>query len=196
MEHKPISAHSIALGVLALCFLAGITGGCLLSARGGAAADSAVTDYLSPLAQGVVSQPSVGRALLDAFLYPAICFVLGFAIPGVVLIPVTVTARGFFLAYAVASCARVFGAMNGVLVSFALIGLPLLLSLPCLFLLGSQGLLGSYALLRTALRTPAPPVADRKSFARFGVSLCALTAAAASEIFICPLLASIVATRL
>lgn len=197
MEKKPfkaLSPYSIALGVVALAFLAGITGGCLLSVQGGAAADGAVAEYLSPLAQNTLPQPSVSRALISAILYPALCFVFGFAIPGIVLIPLTVCARGFFISYAVASCARVFGASGGTLFSLSLLGPPLLLSLPCLFLLGAYGLLGSRALLGSALKRPSAPI--KGNFLRFGIALCALAASAAVEIYLCPLLATFAAATL
>ena len=193
---KPVSSYSIALGVVALAFLIGVTGGCLLSVRGGAAADGAVAEYLSPLAGSDLPQPSAVRALTDAVLYPALCFLLGFAIPGVALIPLTVCARGFFLAYAASSCVRVFGAVSGTFFSFSLFGLPLLLSLPCLFWLGTHGLLGSQALLWSALKRPAAPLRGKESFLRFGLALCALAAAAAVEIYVCPMLATFAAAKL
>jgi hypothetical protein len=193
---RPLSSYSVALGVIALAFLAGITGGCLLSLQGGAAADGAVADYLSPLAGTAVPRPSVVRALMDTVLYPALCFLLGFAIPGLALIPVTVCARGFFLAYAISSCARVFGAAGGTALSLALLGLPLLLSLPCLFWLGAHGLLSSHALLGSAMRKPGVPFKGKDSFYRFGLALCALAASAAAEIYVCPALATFVSAKL
>ncbi|MDR0325637.1 MAG: stage II sporulation protein M [Oscillospiraceae bacterium] len=195
-QRKPLSSYSIALGIVALAFLIGVTGGCLVSVQGGAAADGAVAEYLSPLAQSAVPRPSVSRTLISAVLYPALCFAFGFAIPGVALIPLTVCARGFFLAYAAASCARVFGAAGGTLLSLSLFGLPLLLSLPCLFWLGAHGLLGSHSLLRSAMRKPAAPIKVKEEFFRFGMALCALAASAAVEIYVSPLLATLVAATL
>jgi hypothetical protein len=194
--NKPLSAYTIALGVIALTFLAGLTAGCLLSVRGGEAADGAVADYLSPLVQSAVPRPPAGRVMLNTFLYPALCFALGFAIPGVALIPLTVFARGFLLSYAAASLVRVFGAAGGTFFSLSMLGLPLLLSLPCLMLLGTHGLLDSTALLKSARRRVGVPIDAKAGFRRFGFVLCALAAAAAVEIYLAPLLATLVAQRL
>ncbi|MCL2003369.1 MAG: stage II sporulation protein M [Oscillospiraceae bacterium] len=190
---KPLSAYSIALGVVAVAFLAGITGGCLLSVLGGETADGAVTEYLSPLTHGVLPQPSVSRVILNALLYPTLCFALGFAIPGVALIPAAVFARGFFLSYAVASFARVFGATDGTLFSLSLLGFPLLLSLPCLLLLGTHGLLDSVSLLKSARRRTGALLNVKAGFTRFGIALCALALAAAAEYYLAPALAAVAA---
>ncbi|MCL1807022.1 MAG: stage II sporulation protein M [Oscillospiraceae bacterium] len=197
MERKfPLSSYSVALGTVALAFLAGITAGCLFAARGGAEADGAVADYLLPIAGNIVPGPTVGRALMDVVLYPALCFLFGFAIPGVVLIPVTVCARGFFVSYAIASCARVFGAWNGTVFSLSLMGLPLLLSLPALFWLGAQGFLNSKELLGSALRKQNVSIKGKENFRRFGVALSTLVAAAAAELYLSPLLATYAASKL
>ena len=193
---NPITSYSIALGVIALAFLAGITGGCLLSAQGGAAADSAVSEYLFSLAQSGFPRPAVRQVLSGTLLYPALCFILGFAIPGIALIPLTVCARGFFLSYAVASCARVFGGGDGVLFSLALLGIPLLLSLPCLFWLGTHGMMGSMTLLGSVRKKPVKPIKAKEGFIRFGIVLCALAAAAAVEIYISPVLANLAVQKL
>jgi hypothetical protein len=192
---KSLSSYSIALGFIALAFLAGLTGGCLLSVRGGEAADGAVAEFLSPLAQSAVSRPSVGLVLLNTLLYPALCFIFGFAIPGVALIPLTVFARGFLLSFTVSSFARVFGAADGTLFSLSLFGLPLLLSLPCLFWLGTHGLLDSAALLGSARRRTGAPMDVKAGFTRFGFALCTLAAAVVAEIYLAPLLATAVAQR-
>jgi hypothetical protein len=195
-KNQLLTPYSIALGVIALAFLAGITAGCLMSVLGGETADGAIAGHLEPFAGNSVPMPSVGTTLLNTLLYPSLCFLFGFAIPGVALIPLTVCARGFFLAYAASSCVRVFGAGLGTLFSFSLFGLPLLLSLPCLFWIGTNGLLGSYSLLGSAVKKPAVPIRGKDHFLRFGIALCALAVSAAVEILISPMLASYVAAKL
>jgi hypothetical protein len=199
MEHKPIkplSSYSIALGVTAVAFLAGITAGCLLAVHGGMTADQTVSDYLLPIAGNPVARPPVGRVLLNTALYPLLCFFFGFAIPGIVLIPAAVCARGFFLSYAIACFARVFGAADGTLFSLSLMGIPLLLSLPCLFWLSTHGLLSCRSLFGSGARKPIPPVRSREHALRFTVVLCVLAVSAAVEIFLCPLLATLSASML
>ncbi|MDR1669738.1 MAG: stage II sporulation protein M [Oscillospiraceae bacterium] len=196
MEHKTISAHSIALGVLALAFLAGIVTGCLFSVQGGDAADSAVKEYLTAFAGSAVDPPSVARVLADTVLYPVVCFILGFTIPGVLLIPLTVAFRGFLVAYTVASCVRVFGSLDGILFSLSLLGIPLFICLPCLFILGTSSLLTSHALFHAAIRRTKTTVISKRSFSRLAAALCVTAAAAASEWLLCPVLTRLVAGRL
>jgi uncharacterized membrane protein SpoIIM required for sporulation len=134
--------------------------------------------------------------MLNTFVYPILCFALGYSIPGVALIPAAICAKGFFLSYAVASCVKVFGAEDGVFFSLSLLGPHLLIGLPCLFLLGTHGLLGSVWLISSIKRKPAPPMRAKESFLRLGAVLCALAVAAAIEIFCSPVLASMAASRL
>jgi uncharacterized membrane protein SpoIIM required for sporulation len=190
-----LSAHSVALGIIALAFLAGIVGGCFLSVRGGAAADGAVADYLSPLAGSAIPRPAIGRVIINTFIYPVLCFALGYSIPGIALIPAVICTKGFFLSYAVASCVKVFGEESGILFSLSLLGPHLLITLPCLFLLGTYGLLGSIGLLSSFRRRAAAPMKTKESFMRFGIIICALAAAAAVEIYCSPALASLVASK-
>jgi uncharacterized membrane protein SpoIIM required for sporulation len=188
-----LSSYSIALGIVALAFLAGIVGGCFLSVRGGPAADAAVLEHLSPLADAGNTRPGFAWVIVNTFIYPVLCFALGYSIPGVALIPAAVCARGFFLSYAVASCVRVFGTEGGALLSVSLIGPHLLISLPCLFLLSAHGLLGSAGLISSVRRKPAAPIRAKESFLRFGAVICALTAASAVEIYFSPVFANFVA---
>jgi uncharacterized membrane protein SpoIIM required for sporulation len=192
-----LSSHSIALGVIALAFLAGIVGGSFLSAGGGLEADAAALDYLAPLAGGEIPKPNTLWVLINTFTYPVLCFALGYSIPGIALIPAAIGVKGFFLSYAVASCVKVFGTESGTLLSLSLIGPHLLISLPCLFLLGTYGLLGSAGLLSSfRRRTASVSIKTKDNFLRFGIVLCVLAAAAAVEIYASPALASLVAARL
>ncbi len=196
MEHKTISTYSIALGVLALAFLMGIAAGCLYSLQGGDTADAAVREYLSVFAGNAIHAPSVGRVLADTVLYPAVCFVLGFTIPGVLLIPLMVAFRGFLVSYTIASCVRVFGSLDGILFSLSLLGIPLLICLPCLFLIGTHSLLDSRTLLGAAVRKTRADVFRKNHFTRFAATLCVTAIAAAAEWLLCPLLAGLAAARL
>jgi hypothetical protein len=195
-KRKPLSAYSIALGVIALAFLAGLTLGSLLSIKGGEAADGAIAGYLSPLTQNGVPRPDAVRVTLNTFFFPALCFALGFAIPGVALIPLAVLTRGFLIAYSASSFARVFGAVDGTIFSLSLFGIPLLLSLPCLLWIGTHGLMNSTALLGSAHRKIGVSLHMKTGLIRFGIALCALAVSAAVEIFLCPILAAIAVQRL
>ena len=111
---------------------------------------------------------------------------------GVFLIPAAVIARGFFLAFTVTSCIRVFGAAHGLLFSLSLLGLPTLLTLPCMMLLATYGGVSSLSLfLNTISRGRKPiltPVVSKAAFARLGLCIILMTAAALLETYICPIL--------
>ena len=182
--------HSVVLGVLALCFIGGIAAGCLCSAWGGESADSAVAGYLTDITRNEFQAPEMAKAFLNQFQYPIACFLLGMTLLGVFFIPACLAARGFFLAFTVTSCMRVFGLGPGLLLAGSMLALPALISVPCMFLLGTFGGAASLSLLvNTASRGKRPaalPVFSKIAFVRLGLCLLAMTAAALMEIFVCP----------
>lgn len=181
-----------ALGIAALCFLAGLTAGCLCSLWGGEAADAAVLEYLVGLTSGTVQSPSIGAAFLGQFQYPVLCFLFGLTVLGVFLIPITLMTRAFFLAFTITSCVRVFGAWNGFLLSVSMLGLPALLALPCLMVLATFGGVSSYARLMNIIskrRNPvSSPALSKEALTRLGICILAMTVAALLEIYVCPIL--------
>ena len=182
----------IVLGVLALCFLIGLIAGCLFSLWGGEPADNAAHEILTGLAEGDVYTPNLWIALWSQFQYPVICFLLGLTLLGVFLIPAAVAARGFFLAFTVTSCVRVFGAWQGLAFSLSILGLPALLTLPCLLILATYGGVSSLSLLLNTLSRgktpPFCPMLSKAAFIRLGICALAMTAAALLEAYICPIL--------
>lgn len=89
--------------------------------------------------------------LLAAFVlyirYPLLAFLLGFASVGVVLLPLTAAAFGFFLSFSVSCFTAAFGA-DGVLLALGVFGLRCAVTLPVFFLLavpalGTSGALAS-----------------------------------------------------
>lgn len=180
------------LGVLALCFLIGLTAGCLCSLWAGEAADEAIHELLTGIAGETAQAGNLPSAFLSQFQYPIVSFLLGLTILGVFLIPATVIARGFFLAFTVTSCIRVFGAWKGFVFSLSMLGPPTLITLPCLLVLATFGGVSSLSLFRNALaggRKPiGSPLFSKESLARLGICTCAMTAAALLEAYICPIL--------
>jgi hypothetical protein len=140
---------------------------------------------LTAFVEKAVARPPVWRVLLNTFLYPALCLVFGFAIPGVALIPLTVLTRGFLLAYTVSSCVRVFGSLSGTVLAAAMTALPLILTLPCLLLLAVQGL----TLSRQLMARKKTVFWNQRNLRKLGLVGVALAAAAVLEAFLCPVLA-------
>ena len=77
--------------------------------------------------------------------YPLLAFLLGFASIGVVLLPLTTAAFGFFLSFSVSCFTAAFGS-DGVLLALAVFGLRCAVTLPCYFLLAVSALGTSGAL--------------------------------------------------
>lgn len=102
--------------------------------------------YLSLERDGLTSAD-----LLAAFVlyirYPFLAFFLGFASAGVVLLPLTAVAFGFFLSFSVSCFTAAFGT-GGVLLALGVFGLRCAVTLPVFFLLavpalGTSGALAS-----------------------------------------------------
>lgn len=134
---------------LALSFLGGVILGQVLAGRVPAAAGGELSRYLTDYLHldGGAEQP-VKTALSTAvlyFRYPLLAFLLGFASVGVVLLPVTAAAFGFFLSFSVCCFTAAFGP-EGVLLALAVSGLRCAVTLPVFFLLAVPSLGTSAAL--------------------------------------------------
>jgi hypothetical protein len=130
--------------------------------------------------------PDLRQALLGNFLAPALVFLLGLTLPGVVLIPAVVAGRGFFLSFAVAVYARVFG-LPGILLAFGAVGLPGLLTVPCLFALAVFGFAFSRRLLLKSAggtRQDAENLLNASYVRRFALTLPPLAAAACYDVWL------------
>ena len=134
---------------LAVCFAGGVILGQVLAARvpgeTGAELRQYLNDYVQLSGESSVSPGTVLSTVVLYFRYPLLAFLLGFASIGVVLLPVTAVAFGFFLSFSVCCFTATFGA-DGVLLAVAVFGLRCAVTLPVFFLLAVPSLGTSAAL--------------------------------------------------
>ena len=177
---RPTPTHLPRLIFLALFFFAGILLGQVLAGRMPAATGSELRRYLEDylLLEGDPAVQTLLSAAVIYFRYPLTAFLLGFSAIGVVLLPVTTAAYGFFLSFAVSCFTASFGA-GGVVLALAALGLRCLVALPCYFLLSSASwgtAVGLAAVSFGSGRRTAPVVYGRACWARFGACCLALAA--------------------
>ena len=135
--------------LLALFFLCGVILGQALMFRVPDDTGAELKQYLTDYVQlGAAGRRPLGALLSTAVLYlryPLLAFLLGFASVGVILLPCTALAFGFFLSFSVCCFTAAFGA-HGVVLTLAVFGLRCLVTLPCFFLLAAASLETSTAL--------------------------------------------------
>ena len=138
---------------LAVFFLTGVVLGQVLAGRvpdeTGQELSRYLKDYLS-LEDGSLTPGDLWAALLLYGRYPLLAFLLGFASIGVVLLPLTTAAFGFFLSFSVSCFTAAFG-QEGVLLAVGVFGLRCAVTLPCYFLLAVPALGTSGALANLSL---------------------------------------------
>lgn len=134
---------------MAVCFAGGVILGQVLAARvpgeTGAELRQYLNDYVQLSGETSVSPGTGLSTVVLYFRYPLLAFLLGFASIGVVLLPVTAVAFGFFLSFSVCCFTATFGA-DGVLLAVAVFGLRCAVTLPVFFLLAVPSLGTSAAL--------------------------------------------------
>lgn len=176
---------------LALFFFAGIVLGQVFSGRVPDATGDELNRYLTDFLR-VERADSVPRAALSAavlyFRYPLMAFLLGFASVGVVLLPLTAGAFGFFLSFSVCCFTAAFGS-DGVLLALAVFGLRCAVTLPCYFLLAVPSLERSMALASLSFgrgRRAAPVVYGRAWWSRLAVLSGVLLAGMCADLMLTP----------
>ena len=136
---------------LAACFFGGVCLGQVLAARvpgeTGAELRQYLNDYVQLSGETSVSPGTVLSTVVLYFRYPLLAFLLGFASIGVLLLPLSAVAFGFFLSFSVSCFTAAFGA-DGVLLAIGVFGLRCAVTLPCYFwlavpALGTSGALAS-----------------------------------------------------
>ena len=135
---------------LAACFFGGVCLGQVLAGRVPDATGQELRRYLESylaLEGGGLTPGDLWAALVLYGRYPLLAFLLGFASIGVVLLPLTSAAFGFFLSFSVSCFTAAFGT-DGVLLALGVFGLRCAVTLPCYFLLavpalGTSGALAS-----------------------------------------------------
>lgn len=176
---------------LALFFFVGIVLGQVFSGRVPDATGDELNRYLTDFLR-VERADSVPRAALSAavlyFRYPLMAFLLGFASAGVVLLPLTAGAFGFFLSFSVCCFTAAFGS-DGVLLALAVFGLRCAVTLPCYFLLAVPSLERSMALASLSFgrgRRAAPVVYGRAWWSRLAVLSGVLLAGMCADLMLTP----------
>lgn len=138
---------------LAAFFLAGVVLGQVLAGRVPDETGQELSRYLKgylSLEDGSLTPGSLWAALLLYGRYPLLAFLMGFASIGVVLLPLTTAAFGFFLSFSVSCFTAAFG-QEGVLLAVGVFGLRCAVTLPCYFLLAVPALGTSGALVSLSL---------------------------------------------
>lgn len=177
--------------VLALFFFAGVILGQVFSARVPDATGDELARYLTDFLKVEEGDPSPGAALSAAvlyFRYPLAAVLLGFASIGVLLLPLTTGAFGFFLSFSVCCFTAAFGP-DGVLLALAVFGLRCAVTLPCYFLVAVPSLERSAALACLSLRggrRGAPALYGRAWWRRLAVISGALLAGMCADLMLAP----------
>lgn len=183
------SASSL-LGLLslALFFFIGVVFGQVLAARIPVAAGDELDRYLRHFL--TLNEPLSPRAFFSSLLlylrYPLLAFLLGFASIGVILLPCSAAAFGFFLSFSVSCFAAVFGE-GGVMVALASSGLRCAVTLPCFFLLAVPSWKTSAALASLTVgkeRRSAPVIYSRRFWIRLAVCLAILLTGMCVDLFV------------
>ena len=173
---------------LALFFLGGVFWGQVLAGRVPDATGQELTEYLEGYValEGGVSPQAAVSALVLYYRYPLLAVLLGFASIGVVLLPATAAAFGFFLSFSVCCFTAAFGG-GGVLLALAVFGLRCAVTLPVFFSLavpawGNSAALASFGRGRRA----APITYGRSWWLRLAVCGGILLAGVCLELFVSP----------
>ncbi len=118
-------------------------------------------------------------------------FLLGFAVPGFLLIPLLSCLKGFFISFTAAALLRALG-RGGFLIVFSGLGLPCFISLPCFFILAVQSFNASLELASGVLnRNSLRYVYDRAFFLRSAYCFAAMFLSAVIEVCVLPLFVSL-----
>lgn len=157
--------------LLALFFLVGAFFGCLTAAQVGGGGDDSlaayIKGYLAAGAAGEVSAPSLFSLIWDSYRYALLAALFGFTALGVILMPLLMAVRGFFLAFAAASFVRMFGG-SGLLLAMGVFGVSCMLTVPCLFVLAVQGYLAA-RVLAGMVSEGRDPIYGKRAAVRFGI---------------------------
>ena len=131
----------------------------------------------------------LGSGITIAVISPVLAFLLGFASIGVVLLPVSAAAFGFFLSFAVCCFTAAFGP-DGVLLALAALGLRCVVTMPCFFLLASSscGTAAGLAAVSFGSGRRTAPACGRVDWRRFGACSLALAAGVCGELTLTPAL--------
>ena len=144
------------LAVLAVCFGLGALGGFLFSALSGDSPE--LLDYLRLYFRSAGEDggldPSLAAVVWDLLRWPLAAFLLGLVPIGAVGIPLLMGARGFLLAFAATTFARLFH-LPGLAAALAAFGVTVLVAVPVLFVVAEDAFRQSLSRLPGAASAPA-----------------------------------------
>ena len=144
------------LAVLAICFGLGALGGFLFSALNGDSPE--LVDYLRlyfrSMGEGNGPELLLAAVVWDLIRWPLAAFLLGLAPVGAVGVPVLMGTRGFLLAFAATTFARLFH-LPGLVAAFAAFGVTVLVAVPVLFTVAEDAFRQSLSRLSGAASAPA-----------------------------------------
>ena len=187
----PLASSLPCMLLLALFFLGGAILGQVLAGRVPGETGLELRQYLEDYVRlgGEVSPGAAVSAAAVYFRYPLLAFLLGFASIGVVLLPVSAAAFGFFLSFAVCCFTAAFGP-DGVLLALAALGLRCVVTMPCFFLLApsSCGTAAGLAAVSFGSGRRTAPACGRVDWRRFGACSLALAAGVCGELTLTPAL--------
>ncbi len=137
----PAAEGTPALVVTAVFFALGGLFGCWIAFHSGGGGDEALRAYLEQFlaaaSEGQLSVPAWPGFFWRTVRWPLAAFLFAFTALGLLGVPVLSSLRGFFLAFSIASFARVYG-RAGLSAAFLLLGVPGLVSIPLFLLLSVQ----------------------------------------------------------
>lgn len=144
------------LAVLAICFGLGALGGFLFSALSGDSPEllNYLRQYFRSAGEGGGLEPSLGAVVWDLVRWPLAAFLLGLAPIGAVGVPVLMGGRGFLLAFAATTFARLFH-LPGLAAALAAFGVTVLVAVPVLFVVAEDAFRQSLSRLPSAVSVPA-----------------------------------------
>ncbi len=126
--------------ILFACFTGAGLAGCAMVMCAGEDCMSTLSAYLrgymAILDDGTAASASLWSVIWELCRWPLLSLLLGMTALGAVAIPVIFCARGFLLAYSIASFVRVFG-FPGILAALSVLGMTALASVPVLFCIGT-----------------------------------------------------------
>ena len=143
------------LAVLAICFGLGALGGFLFSALNGDSPELIVylQQYFRSAGEGDGLEPSLAAVVWDLLRWPLAAFLLGLVPAGAVGVPLLMGARGFLLAFAATTFARLFY-LPGLAAALAAFGVTVLVAVPVLFVVAEDAFRQSLCRLPGAASDP------------------------------------------
>lgn len=145
----PTAEGTPALVVTAVFFALGGLLGCWIAFHSGGGGDEALRAYLEQFlasaSEGQLNTPAWPELIWRTVRWPLAAFLFAFTGLGLLGIPAISSLRGFFLAFSIASFARVYG-RTGVGAAFLLLGVTGLVSIPVFLLLSVQSFSQAWSL--------------------------------------------------